>query len=115
MMKSPGAVNRLSPAKPCAFVPAGAKDSRIENRRRPWRASVGSGIRGMRKKRVSGHGRSVTLAEVARLAKVSEITVSRILRNKGPIAQYTRERVMAAVREVGYLPNRLAGGLASSG
>jgi LacI family transcriptional regulator, gluconate utilization system Gnt-I transcriptional repressor len=69
----------------------------------------------MRKKRVSGHGRSVTLAEVARLAQVSEITVSRILRNKGPIAEYTRERVMAAVREVGYLPNRLAGGLASSG
>jgi LacI family gluconate utilization system Gnt-I transcriptional repressor len=58
--------------------------------------------------------RAATLAEVASLAKVSEITVSRIIRNKGPIAEATRERVMAAVREVGYVPNRIAGSLASA-
>jgi len=52
---------------------------------------------------------------VAELAQVSEITVSRILRNKGPIAEETRKRVLAAVDAVGYVPNRLAGGLASSG
>ena len=56
----------------------------------------------------------VTLAEVARLAGVSEITVSRILRNKGAIADATRARVMAAVDEVGYVPNRIAGSLASA-
>jgi len=58
--------------------------------------------------------RAATLAEVASLAKVSEITVSRIIRNKGPIAEATRERVMAAVREVGYVPNKIAGSLASA-
>jgi LacI family gluconate utilization system Gnt-I transcriptional repressor len=56
----------------------------------------------------------VTLTEVAELAGVSEITVSRILRNKGPIASSTRDRVMDAVRVVGYVPNRIAGSLASA-
>lgn len=56
----------------------------------------------------------VTLAEVAKLAEVSEITVSRILRNKGSIAETTRQKVMAAVAEVGYVPNRIAGSLASA-
>ncbi len=62
-----------------------------------------------------GRRQGVTLADVAALAQVSEITVSRILRNHGPIAEDTRARVLAAVRETGYVPNRLAGGLASSG
>jgi LacI family gluconate utilization system Gnt-I transcriptional repressor len=57
---------------------------------------------------------AVTLAKVARLANVSEITVSRIMRNKGPIADHTRARVMEAVRAVGYVPNRVAGSLASA-
>ena len=56
----------------------------------------------------------VTLAQVASIADVSEITVSRILRNKGPIASATRARVLAAVRAVGYVPNRVAGSLASA-
>ena len=56
----------------------------------------------------------VTLTDVARLANVSEITVSRIMRDKGPVADATRERVMAAVRSMGYVPNRIAGSLASS-
>jgi LacI family gluconate utilization system Gnt-I transcriptional repressor len=64
--------------------------------------------------RAPGVRRAATLAEVASLAKVSEITVSRIIRNKGPIAEATRERVMAAVRAVGYVPNRIAGSLASA-
>ena len=66
-------------------------------------------------KRLGGRQRGVTLADVALLAQVSEITVSRILRNHGPIGADTRDRVMAAVRQTGYVPNRLAGGLASSG
>src|SRR5665213_1690509 len=69
----------------------------------------------MDKMRLAGRRQSVTLAEVARLAHVSEITVSRILRNQGPVAEKTRERVIAAARRVGYVPNRLAGGLASAG
>jgi LacI family gluconate utilization system Gnt-I transcriptional repressor len=56
-----------------------------------------------------------TLANVAQLAGVSQITVSRILRNKGPIAPDTRARVMSAVQAIGYVPNRVAGSLASAG
>ncbi len=56
----------------------------------------------------------VTLTEVAELAGVSEITVSRVLRSKGPIAEATRDRVMEAVRAVGYVPNKIAGSLASA-
>ena len=58
---------------------------------------------------------SVTLADVAREIRMSEITVSRVIRNKGAISSETRERVEAAIRKVGYVPNRLAGSLASSG
>ena len=65
--------------------------------------------------RASGFKRAATLAEVASIAQVSEITVSRIIRNKGPIAEKTRERVLAAVQQVGYVPNRIAGSLASAG
>ncbi|MCB8876895.1 LacI family DNA-binding transcriptional regulator [Acidisoma silvae] len=62
-----------------------------------------------------GMTRRTTLTEVAQQAGVSEITVSRVLRNSGPIAPATRERVMEAVRALGYVPNRVAGTLASSG
>jgi LacI family gluconate utilization system Gnt-I transcriptional repressor len=56
----------------------------------------------------------VTLTDVAKLAGVSEITVSRIIRNKGPAADRTRDKVMAAVKAVGYVRNRVAGSLASA-
>jgi LacI family transcriptional regulator, gluconate utilization system Gnt-I transcriptional repressor len=64
--------------------------------------------------RRAGHG-TVTLADVARAANVSEITVSRVVRNKGPVADATRDRVNAAIIETGYIPNLLAGSLASAG
>ncbi|MGH6861067.1 MAG: LacI family DNA-binding transcriptional regulator [Phyllobacterium sp.] len=55
-----------------------------------------------------------TLADVARLAGMSEITVSRVVRNQGPIADATRARVLTAIAELGYIPNRAAGSLASA-
>ena len=64
--------------------------------------------------RLPHHKAKVTLSEVARLAEVSEITVSRIMRNKGPISDATRERVLAVVKLLGYVPNRIAGSLASA-
>lgn len=57
---------------------------------------------------------TATLAAVARRAGVSPITVSRVVRLPGMVAPATRERVEAAIRELGYLPNLLAGGLASA-
>jgi LacI family gluconate utilization system Gnt-I transcriptional repressor len=57
---------------------------------------------------------NVTLAEVAKLSGVSEITVSRVLRNKGAISEATRAKVLEAVQLTGYVPNKLAGSLASA-
>jgi LacI family transcriptional regulator, gluconate utilization system Gnt-I transcriptional repressor len=55
----------------------------------------------------------ITVRDVARNAEVSESTVSRIMRNKGFVADATRARVMESVRALGYVPNRIAGSLAS--
>lgn len=55
-----------------------------------------------------------TLTDVARMAGVSEITVSRVVRNKAMVARATRSRVLAAIEALGYVPNRAAGSLASS-
>jgi LacI family transcriptional regulator, gluconate utilization system Gnt-I transcriptional repressor len=54
-----------------------------------------------------------TLSAVAKLAGVSSITVSRVVRLPDLVAPETRERVEAAMRELGYVPNQLAGALAS--
>lgn len=67
-----------------------------------------------RKRRARNGPSATTLKDVADIARVSEVTVSRILRNKGYISDETRARVMEAIREVGYLPNRIAGTLASA-
>ncbi|MBQ9349918.1 LacI family DNA-binding transcriptional regulator [Phyllobacterium sp.] len=68
-----------------------------------------------RKRNAHRNADTPTLADVARLAGVSDITASRVVRNKGPIADATRAKVLAAIAELGYIPNRAAGSLASSG
>ncbi len=55
-----------------------------------------------------------TLREVANAAQVSEMTVSRVLRKKGSFSDKTRDQVLKVVDELGYIPNRLAGSLATS-
>lgn len=55
-----------------------------------------------------------TLAAVAELAGVSAITVSRVVRLPKLVAPDTRARVEAAMRELGYVPNLVAGSLASA-
>ena len=56
---------------------------------------------------------SVTLEDVARLADVSTITVSRALNHPDKVAAATLDRVTRAIEQTGYVPNLLAGGLAS--
>lgn len=53
----------------------------------------------------------VTVHDVAQLAGVSAITVSRALNSPDQLSQGTLERVRAAIRETGYVPNLLARGL----
>ena len=45
---------------------------------------------------------------------VSEMTVSRVLRNRGDVSDATRERVLETAKRLGYVPNKIAGALASS-
>jgi Transcriptional regulators len=56
----------------------------------------------------------VTLMHVARLARVSPITASRALNTPEKVSADALERVRKAVKSTGYVPNMLAGGLASS-
>lgn len=49
-----------------------------------------------------------TIYEVAKRAGVSTATVSRTLRGTAPVANETRERVLAAVDELRFTPSRLA-------
>lgn len=48
------------------------------------------------------------IRDVARLAGVSAMTVSRTLNDPHLVTPQTRARVMSAVRELGYIPNRVA-------
>lgn len=49
-----------------------------------------------------------TIRDVARLAGVSPITVSRVLNHAGPVNAETRTRVETAIAELNYVPNILA-------
>jgi DNA-binding LacI/PurR family transcriptional regulator len=52
-----------------------------------------------------------TLVHVAKLAGVSEMTVSRAI-NGGPVSDRTREKVDTAIRMLDYRPNEVARALA---
>ena len=57
--------------------------------------------------------RPLTLRDVSEACGVSEMTVSRVLRNRGDVSAGTRERVLEAAKSLGYVPNQIAGSLAS--
>jgi len=58
-------------------------------------------------------GRPAVMADVARLAGVSNQTVSRVLHDSPHVRAETRERVLAAIRQLDYRPNSMAQALAS--
>ena len=64
-----------------------------------------------RSRRRSG---AVTLHDVARIAAVAPITASRALNTPDRVSPEVRQKVADAVRLTGYVPNLLAGGLAST-
>ena len=57
-------------------------------------------------------GKAATINDIARLAGVSKKTVSRIINRSPLVREDTREKVEALMREVGYVPDPLARGLA---
>ncbi|MDX2418769.1 MAG: LacI family DNA-binding transcriptional regulator [Xanthomonadales bacterium] len=54
-----------------------------------------------------------TIYEVSKLAGVSLATVSRVLNDSGKVTPKTREKVQAAIAELGFVPNSMAQSLAS--
>lgn len=57
--------------------------------------------------------RPLTLRDVSEACGVSEMTVSRVLRNRGDVSVATRDKVLASAKSLGYVPNQIAGSLAS--
>jgi len=68
---------------------------------------------------VNGHDagaarRRATIRDVAARAGVSHQTVSRVINRNPNVAEPTRERVLSAIRELGYVPSPMAQGLISN-
>ena len=57
--------------------------------------------------------RALTLRDVSEASGVSEMTVSRVLRGRGDVSANTRKKVLKVTKELGYVPNKIAGALAS--
>ncbi len=55
--------------------------------------------------------RYVTMADVAREAGVSLMTVSRVVNDKGEVSVLTRQRVQEVIERLGYRPSNIARGL----
>src|SRR5215472_2194208 len=60
------------------------------------------------KGRKSTAGRTTTMADVAKLAGVGKMTVSRFLSGSANVSEETAERVQRAIRMLNYQPNELA-------
>ncbi|WP_407270901.1 LacI family DNA-binding transcriptional regulator [Radiobacillus sp. PE A8.2] len=55
----------------------------------------------------------VTIYDIAKLANVSPMTVSRVINNNGNIKETTKQRVENAIKDLGYIPNSAARSLTS--
>ena len=64
-----------------------------------------------RKRAEAAAKRTPTITDVARLARVAVGTVSNVLNGTVPVGGDRRERVLAAIAQLGYRPNMLAHGL----
>jgi DNA-binding LacI/PurR family transcriptional regulator len=66
-----------------------------------------------RRERNRGQRSRPSLVDVARLAGVAPITVSRVANNYAAVQPNTRERVLSAMQQLGYRPNAAARALAT--
>jgi len=53
------------------------------------------------------------MEDVAQAAGVSRMTVSRALRNEGPVSDKTRKRILEIVNRMNYVPDQMAGSLST--
>lgn len=56
----------------------------------------------------------VTISDIAKEAKVSSATVSRVLNNSGYVKEETKERILAVIKEKNYTPSAIARSLSKS-
>jgi len=57
--------------------------------------------------------RRIKMEDVARAVGVSAMTVSRALKHDGVVSPATRRRILEVVKELGYVPDQIAGSLSS--
>lgn len=57
---------------------------------------------------------TVTISDIAKKAKVSPATVSRVLNNSGYVKEDTKKRIQDAIREMNYTPSAIARSLSKS-
>lgn len=62
---------------------------------------------------MSTPSRPATIRDVSRLANVSHMTVSRVLSASDQVRPATRDKVLQAIAQLGYVPDRAAGSLAT--
>lgn len=79
-------------------------------------SEVGGTAKVGRKRSTRRNGNTApTIADVARAAQCSPMTVSRVINGEQNVRENTREQVLAAIEKLKYVPNRaarlLAGGL----
>lgn len=67
----------------------------------------------MQHKRTARNHTHATIADVASAAGVSTATISRVLNNPEQVSKRTTEKVLAAIKELGYVPQTAARNLAS--
>lgn len=84
-------------------------DDRQKSAKSKGAAQKAPSVRGAR----PSSGRS-TLGDVAKLAGVSSMTVSRVINQPDSVSPEVQKIVREAIDRIGYVPNLLAGGLASS-
>ena len=54
-----------------------------------------------------------TIKEIAKIANVSVMTVSRALNNRHSVREATRKKILKIASQLGYMPNRIARSLVS--
>ena len=55
----------------------------------------------------------ITIEDVAKEAKISTATVSRVIHNNGYVSKKSRNIILSAIKKLGYVPNKVASGLRS--
>lgn len=77
-------------------------------------AKLEGAVKPSRERRARRGSGGITLADVAKVAGVSAITASRALNTPDRVSADALKRVRDAIERTGYVPNMIAGGLASS-